>query len=308
MRLILLALCAAFAQEPAPAPAPPAPAPPVEAVAPADGAAPVEPVAAPEPVPHRGTVLFIHGLYLNHHCWDNWGPRFEAAGYTVLAPDWPGHAGDPPELRANTPAELRKLKLDDVVDYYRQIVLAQPEPPALVGHSMGGLIVQILLSEGLGKAGVAIHSAPPKGVFSYDANFLKSNRPTLRPGKKPILLTPEQFQFAFGNGVPETESNHFYDWYVVPESRPASRGPITRAGRVKFEAKHAPLLFIAGEEDHVIPAALNRTNVEQYPEESGLVELQVMPGRTHLTLLEPGWEGVADKVIGWLGRYLATPS
>ncbi len=300
MRLLLIALAAALAQDAAPAPTPP----PAEVVAPA----PVE-VVAPEPVASRGTVIFIHGLYLNGRCWDNWAPRFQAAGFTTLVPDWPGHEGDPPALRAAIPEDaLRGLSLEDVVEHYRQIVKAQPEPPALVGHSMGGLIVQILLAEGLGRAGVAIHSAPPKGVFSYDADFLRSNRPSLRPGKKPILLTTEQFRFAFGNGVPETESDHFYDWYVVPESRRASRGPITRQGRVDYDAKKAPLLFLAGDEDHVIPAQLNRSNQEAYPPEAGTVELELMPGRTHLTLLEPGWEGVADKVIGWLGRYMAVPA
>ncbi len=298
MRLILLAL-AALAQEPAPAAAP-AEAPVTE---PAPAAEP-----APEPLPSRGTVIFIHGLYLNGRCWENWAPRFQAAGFQTLSPDWPAHAGNPPDLRANVPEdELRGLKLDEVVNYYREIVNAQPEPPALVGHSMGGLIVQILLSEGLGKAGVAIHSAPPKGVFSYDRDFLQSNRPTLRPGGKPILMSPGEFAFAFGNGVPRTESDHFYDWYVVPESRRASRGPITRHGRVDYEHPHAPLLLLAGDQDHVIPAALNERNAAQYPAESGSVELEVMPGRTHLTLLEPGWESVADKVIGWLGRYMAVP-
>jgi pimeloyl-ACP methyl ester carboxylesterase len=252
-------------------------------------------------------VIFIHGLYLNDRCWENWRPRFEAAGFATLAPDWPGHAGDPPDLRKNVDPSLETLRLRDVVDYYRKIVQSQPEPPVLVGHSMGGLIVEILLSEGLGKAGVAIHPAPPKGVFTLGGGFFKANGPSLHGGHKPLLLSTDQFAFAFGNGVPRTESDHFYDWYVVPESRVAARGPLKKDGKLNYKAHHAPLLILGGDEDHTIPPALPRAAAAHYPAESGTVDLEIMKGRTHLTLLEPGWEQVADKVIGWLGRYVTEP-
>lgn len=303
-------LAAAFAQAPAPAPASatvPAPDPAAAPAAVDGAAAPPAEVVAPEPVPARGTVIFIHGLYMNSHCWDNWGPRFQAAGFTTLAPDWPGHAGEPATLRASIPPELETLELEAVVEHYRQIVRAQPEPPVLVGHSMGGLIVQILLSEGLGKAGVAIHPAPPKGILNYSLPFFRSNGAALLPGKKPILMSPRKFQYAFMNAVPDSEIPHLYDWYVVPESKRAARGSLSDAARVDFEAKHAPLLILAGDEDHATPAQIAVDTAALYPPESGTVELEIMPGRTHGTLLEPGWEAVADKVIGWIGRYAYAP-
>lgn len=262
----------------------------------------LESVVAPEVAPaSKGTVVFIHGLFVNARCWQGWAQRFEAAGYTVLAPDWPAHAGVPSELRANTPAELRDLELDAITAHFREIVKASPEPPILVGHSMGGLIVQILLSEGLGRAGVAIDPAPPKGVFSFAPSFTRSNSASLKPGSKPILLSPRKFHYAFANNLSAEESAAFYEALVVPESRLAARGPLSEAGRVDFAAKHAPLLILAGGDDHITPASMNRKNAEKFDPAAGRVDFEVLEGRTHLTIGEPGWEAVADQVMGWLG-------
>ncbi|HMV68359.1 MAG TPA: alpha/beta fold hydrolase, partial [Myxococcota bacterium] len=186
------------------------------------------------------------------------------------------------------------------VAYYRAIVQAEPEPPVLVGHSMGGLVVELLLAEGLGRAGVAVHPAPPKGVLTLRHDFLKSNGPSLRGGDAPLLLTPDQFAYAFGNGVSRAESDRVYEAFVVPESRVAARGPLHVDGRLAFDAPHAPLLILGGDADHTIPAVLPRATSRRYPEASGETELEILPGRTHLTLLEPGWEAVADLTLAWL--------
>ena len=267
----------------------------------APAAAPVETTVAPDAVEDRGTVVFIHGLYVNSRCWDGWKQRFEAAGYTVLTPDWPVHAGDPAALRASPPEGLRALGLEDVVDHFREIVKSSATPPILIGHSMGGLIVQILLSEGLGQAGVAIDSAPPKGVFSFAPSFARSNSASLTPGKRPVLLAPRKFHYAFANNLSKEASAGFYQALVVPESRLATRGPLTAAGEVDFDAKHAPLLMLAGGNDHITPAGMNKKNAEKYDPAAGRVDFEVLDGRSHLTLGEPGWEAVADRVLGWLG-------
>lgn len=267
------------------------------------------PSSTPEPVPtveavpapvHRGTVIFIHGLYLNSRCWDGWVQRFEAAGYTVLAPDYAGHVGEPAALRANIPAELRQTDLTDAVDQMRALVKASPEPPILIGHSMGGLIVQILLSEGLGAAGVAIDSAPPKGSLSLAPSFARANAGSLTPGHKPILLSPKQFRYAFANDLSLEEATIFYDKLVVPESRRTAHGPLTGAAKVDFDAKHAPLLMFAGGNDHVIPPGLNRRNAGRYDPANGTVDIELLEGRTHLTIAEPGWEAVADRALAWI--------
>lgn len=248
------------------------------------------------------TVIFIHGLYLNARSWQPWVERFEAEGWEVLAPDWPGHAGEPAKLRESPPAELRELDLADVTEFYRKLVKAQPTPPVLVGHSMGGLIVQILLSEGLGRGGVALHSAPPKGLMSMKLSFLRSNTASLSLRKKPVLMSPKKFNYAFTNDLTRAQSAPFYNELVVPESRVAAGGPLTKQAKVNFKAKHAPLLMIAGKEDHVIPYKLNRKNAKKWKKEAGDIEFEAMPGRTHLTLAEPGWEAVADRVIQWAGK------
>lgn len=263
-------------------------------------AEPAAPPEAPAATAHRGTVIFIHGLYLNSRCWDGWVQRFEAAGYTVLTPDNPGHAGNPAALRANTPPELRETDLTDLVDQIRGLVKASPEPPILIGHSMGGLAVQILLSEGLGAAGIAIDSAPPKGLMSLAPSFARSNSGSLAPGDKPILLTPKKFHYAFVNDLSLAEASSYYDRLVVPESRVTAHGPLTNAAKVNFDAKHAPLLMFAGSEDHVIPAGLNRRNARRYDPANGRVDFEEVEGRTHLTIAEPGWEALADRALAWL--------
>ena len=244
-------------------------------------------------------VVFIHGLYVDATCWDEWRSHFEAAGYETLAPEWPGHGGDPAALRAAPPAALESLTFEEVVDAHRQLLADLDEPPVLVGHSMGGLITQILLSEGLARAGVAIDSAPPKGVTVFSRSFLKSNKPSLGKGG-PIVLTPDEFHYAFTNHLDAADSLAIYEDSLVPEARAVAQGPLTDAARIDFDAARPPLLMIAGEDDHIIPAKLNAKNARKYGADAPTT-LTAYPGRTHWTIAQDGWQQVADDVLGWIG-------
>ena len=242
------------------------------------------------------SVVFIHGMFMTHRCWDGWVRHFAARGWEAKAPPWPLHEDEPAAIRARHPdPALGKLTLDDVVARYLELVKGD----FLVGHSMGGLIVQLLLQKGLGRAGVCIDSAPPKGVISLKWSFLKSNWPVITgPKDQPFLPSLEQFRYAFAHTLPLDEVRRVYDAEVVPESRRVGNAPTTNSAKIDFAGQKAPLLFVSGGADHIIPAGLNRSNAKKYPR----AELRDFPGRVHYTLSQAGWEEVCDFTLDWLEK------
>lgn len=247
-------------------------------------------------------VVFIHGMYMTPLCWEHWVSHFGAAGHDCLAPAWPGRDKPVEVLRRNHPdPELGKLTLTDVVDHLAGLIAALGEKPVLVGHSMGGLAVQLLVQRGLGAAGVAISSAPPMGVFTTRLPFLKSNWPHITPFADqgaPIQMTFQRFQYTFVNGMPLAEQRAAYERYVVPESRRVPRESLF--AKVDFKKEHAPLLLVGGGDDHLIPAVLNRTNDARYGASVSPTDFKEFAGRTHFIVGQSGWEEVADYVLSWL--------
>lgn len=251
-----------------------------------------------------GTVVFLHGMFMTPRCWEHWVPRFEAEGLQTLCPPWPHHDGAPEDLRGRHPhAELGRLTLASVASHLEGIVRNLGEKPFLVGHSMGGLLVQLLVGKGLARAGVAIDSAPPKGVFVPSWSFLKSNWPVVNPfvsGDEPYLMSVEDFAYAFAHTLSADECRAAYERYVVPESRHVGRDSTGDAAAVDFAKPHVPLLFLAGELDQIIPAKLNAANFAKYKDVSSSRELHTFLGRTHFLLGQPGWEEVAQKTLDFL--------
>lgn len=249
------------------------------------------------------TVLFIHGMFMNALCWEKWAPRFEAAGYSVVAPSWKFHDGEAATLRAQYPsAALSKLTLDDVVAQFTDIARGLKEKPIIIGHSMGGLVTQILLNRDVGSGGAALDPAPPRGVFALSLPFLKSNFPIINPLEsvdKPMLMTYEQFQYGFVNDMPEAEQKAAYERYCLPESRRVGRGGFSSIANLDFSKTRVPLLITAGSIDHTIPASLNRANFAKYRGASN-VALHEFEGRNHFLIGQPGWEQVADFVLTFL--------
>jgi pimeloyl-ACP methyl ester carboxylesterase len=252
------------------------------------------------------TIVFVHGMFVTPSCWKKWQAYFEARGYRTLAPAWPEH--DPPAAtqRARHPnAALGKLELADVLERYRQVIRGLNEKPILVGHSMGGLVVQLLLQEDLGVAGIAIDSAPPKGVLTLKWSFLKSNWPVLSPfatKTKPVLLDEARFHYAFTNTLDPATAHAAYESESVPESRLVGRGPLTALAKIDFARPRPPLLLVAGAEDHIIPAVLNEKNFAHYRKGPSITELKVFPGRDHWLIASDGWEEIADYVRGWIEK------
>ena len=172
-----------------------------------------------------------------------------------------------------------------------------------MGHSMGGLIVQLLLQRDLVAAGVAIDSAPPLGVFTTKLSFLKSNWPHITPfvsQSSPIEMSFERFQYAFVNTLPLAEQRAAYDRYVVPESRRVPRNSLT--ARVDFKKPHSPLLLIAGSADNIIPASLNKSNYAKYKQSHSVTDFKEFAGRTHFIIGQKNWEEIADYVLVWFNE------
>src|SRR5437868_5411453 len=207
----------------------------------------------------KPTIVLIHGLWLTPKSWDGWVERFEQAGYNVLAPAWPGLEGDIESIRKN-PSALRGMRLTTVVDHYDRIVRKLDSPPILMGHSFGGLIVQLLVDRGLGAAGVAIDSAQSAGVPVLPFSTVRATFSVLGNPftfNKAVSLTPPQFNYAFTNELSPAESKKVYDRLSVPgPARILWDGAFSllnpnASSKVNYgNSKRAPLLFIAGGNDH----------------------------------------------------------
>jgi alpha-beta hydrolase superfamily lysophospholipase len=248
------------------------------------------------------TIVFIHGMYMNPISWERWITFFGEKGYECFAPAWPGRYQPIEILRQKCLSQdYGKLGLTDVVQATTELIESLPKKPILIGHSMGGLIVQLLLQKDLASAGVAIDSAPPMGVLTTKWSFLRSNLPHISPfvsQNNPIRMSFRRFQYTFVNELPLAEQQAAYDRYVVPESRRVPRESLM--ARIDFSKPHAPLLLIAGSSDHLIPASLNKTNFNRYKSSTSVTVFKEFPGRTHFIIGQKNWEEVANYILAWL--------
>ncbi len=251
-------------------------------------------------------IIFIHGMFMTPLCWENWVKSFAEEGYAVSAPAWPLHDGSVEELRQSSHlAPLGKLTFDQVLNHYRKILRQKATKPILVGHSLGGLIAQILLSEGLGQAAIAIDSAPPFGIFVTNASFLRANAGIFNffaNPDSPIQKSLESFSYSFLNAQPQEERRQVYERFYIPESRHVGRGPLTKSAAIDFTRPRGPLLMIAGSLDRIIPPELNYKNFMHYKNTPGMTEFVLMSGRDHSTITSPGAENVIKASQEWLDQ------
>lgn len=256
------------------------------------------------------TIILIHGAWVTPACWTPFKEYFESLGYRVLAPAWPGKEGTVREQQKTSNQKLAGLGIGEIVEHYAKIIESEPEPPILIGHSFGGLFVQMLLDRGLGKMGIAIDPAPPKGVFAVYPSAIWSLRyPLLRPWKhSKILRWPfSHFQYAFVNTLTLEEQKKAYHDFVVPETArifwQAALAPFNNILRVNFKNDtRAPLLIIAGEKDHIVPAVINRGNFKKYSDSRAVTDFKEFSGRTHWIIAQPGFEEVAGYCEEWIKK------
>jgi len=263
------------------------------------------------------TIVLIHGLWMTAHSWEYWVERYEDRGFNVIARSWPGMDGDIDELRRD-PSGIEHLGIEEIVDYYAGIIGELVSPPIIMGHSFGGAFTQILLDRGLGAAGVAIDSGPVKGLLALPASTLKTGFPVLKNpanNHRAVPLTPEEFHYAFTNTLSDEESLAVYKRYAVPgpgrvlfQGAFANFNPHSPAAVDFKNSNRAPLLFIAGGDDHVAPASLNEANLKHYRKSEAITEFKEFPGRSHYTLGQEGWEEVADYALDWALSHAAQPA
>lgn len=255
----------------------------------------------------KRTIVLVHGLWVTPRCWENFQRHYEALGHQVIAPAWPGIKGDATEMR-RAPSCLNGVGAAEVIDHYARIIRDLPEPPIIIGHSYGGVITQVLIDRGLGAAGVAIDSVPPKGIYILPVSTYLALLPSfLKPGtyRGTFLFTLPQFWKVFANTLSETEVRKEYESQAIPASGRAifqaalSNLMPNAPTAVNFRnAKRSPLLFIGGEKDVIMPSALNRTNFRKY-RSSAVTAFKEFSGRSHYIIAENGWEEVADYALEW---------
>lgn len=250
------------------------------------------------------TIILITGAFVSHTIWEPWEAFFRQKGFTVLVPPWPHKDATPDELRQTLPHNkaFAALRLADVVAHYQNIITSLPEKPIIVGHSLGGLIVQLLVNRGLVAAGVAIHSAPPKGVFSFEWPFLRSIwRPLGFPfDSKVYCMSRSAWNYSVANGLSTQVQSEGYDTYCIPESRRVLRDALSNVAKVDFTKAHPPLLLITGTDDRMSPESLNYENYAEYHKDNYITDYKKFPGRNHYVLALPTWKEEAEYITDWI--------
>jgi len=260
----------------------------------------------------RVPVVFIHGLWLLPSSWDRWADLFDAAGYAPLSPGWPDDPNTVTEARAHPDLFAHKT-VGEVADHFADVVSKLAIKPALIGHSFGGLLTQIIAGRGLAAVSVAIDPAPFRGVLPLPISALKSASPVLgNPANRnrAVPLTYDQFRYAFANAVSEGEARDLYDTYAVP----ASGAPLFQAAtanlnpwtEVKVDTKspdRGPLLIIEGERDNTVPWAIAKASFKKQAKNKNVTEIVKMPGRGHALTIDSGWRAVAETALEFVRRF-----
>jgi non-heme chloroperoxidase len=258
-------------------------------------------------------VVFVHGLWLLASSWDRWAAVFEDAGFVAVTPGWPDDPDSVADANAN-PETFAHKTVGQVADHFDQVMRGLERKPAVIGHSFGGLLAQILAGRGLAAVTVAIDPAPFRGVLPLPLSALRSAWPVLgNPANRAraVPLTFEQFRFGFANAVSEEEAGELYRTYAVP----ASGAPLFQAAAANLnpwtEAKvdtdnpgRGPLLIISGEKDNTVPWAIANASYKQQTDNPGVTEIVEMPDRGHALTIDSGWREVADTALAFVRRFV----
>jgi pimeloyl-ACP methyl ester carboxylesterase len=257
-------------------------------------------------------IVLVHGFWVTPRSWEHWITHYEAKGHRVIAPGYPGFEVEVEELNAN-PDIITAVTVPAIIDKLEAEIRALPEAPIIIGHSAGGAFTQILLDHGYGAAGVAMNSAPTEGVKVVPLSQVKSTFPVLKsPANrhKSVGLSLEEWKYAFTNTFSDEESKALYERYHIP----ANGGILWGSVLANFQPGHqdtwvdyhndkrAPLLFVSGSEDHIMPPVVQRSNAKHYKSNT-LTEHIEYEGYAHLLPAQKGWEEIADTVLEWALRH-----
>jgi non-heme chloroperoxidase len=259
-------------------------------------------------------VVFIHGLWLLQTSWDRWIEHFASAGYTALAPGWPDDPQTVEEANAD-PELLAHKTVGQVADHFEAVVRGLTRKPAIIGHSFGGLLAQILAGRALSAATVAIDPAPFRGVLPLPFSALKSAWPVLHnPANRSraIPLTYEQFRYGFANAVAEDEARILYEEFAVPaagaplfQAAAANLNPWTEVKVDTRNVERGPLLIISGEKDNTVPWSIAHASYRQQQQNTAVTEIVEIGNRGHSLTIDGGWREVADTALAFIARFVA---
>ncbi len=260
----------------------------------------------------RVPVVFVHGLWLLPSSWDRWAELFEKNGYTALTPSWPDDPETVVEAKAH-PKVFANKSVGEVADHVEDVIRGLSKKPAIIGHSFGGLLAQILAGRGLAAVSVAIDPAPFRGVLPLPISALRSASPVLRnPANhhRAVPLTYEQFRYAFANAVSEDEAKELYETFAVPASgepifqaASANLNPWTEAKVKTKNPDRGPLLILDGEKDHVVPWAIANASYKRQARNPGVTEIAKVSNRGHALTIDSGWREVADMALAFVQKH-----
>jgi non-heme chloroperoxidase len=261
----------------------------------------------------RTPVVFIHGLWLLPSSWDRWAAVFDEAGYSSLAPGWPDDPDTVEEAKEH-PEVFAHKTVGQVADHYGDVIGKLTKKPAVIGHSFGGLLTQIVAGRGLSAASVAIDPAPFRGVLPLPISALRSAAPVLgNPANynRAVPLTYEQFRYGFANAVSEDEAKELYETYAVPapgaplfQAATANLNPWTEVKVDTGNPDRGPLLIVSGEKDHTVPWAIANASYKQQADNKGVTEIVEMPNRGHALTIDSGWREVAETALAFVKRFV----
>jgi non-heme chloroperoxidase len=257
-------------------------------------------------------VVFVHGLWLLPSSWDNWADFFKQAGYAPLTPDWPDDPATVEEARA-TPEVLAKKTLKQVADHATEVIGALDKKPAIIGHSTGGLVAQMLAGDGLSAVTVAIDPGVFRGVLPLPGSVLKGIGPFLidpRTRGRAITLTFDQFKYGWADALDDKEAKELYDTFHVAGSGVslvqmgnANLNPWTQAKVNTTNPERGPLLIIDGEKDHTVPWAIANAAYKRQKRNPGVTEIVKIPNRGHSLTIDHGWHEVAQTALDFVQRF-----
>jgi pimeloyl-ACP methyl ester carboxylesterase len=261
----------------------------------------------------RTPVVFIHGLWLLPSSWDRWAAVFEEAGYAPLSPGWPDDP-DTVEEANQHPEVFANKSVGQVAEHYAAVIGKLAKKPAVIGHSFGGLLTQMIAGEGLSAASVVIDAAPSRGVLPLPISALKASRPVLgNPAnrRRAVPLTYEQFRYSFANAVDEDEAKQLYETFAVPASgapvfqaAAANLNPWTELKVDSESPQRGPMLIISGEKDHTVPRAVSAATYKKQRRNEGVTEFVEIANRGHALTIDNGWREVADTALTFVKRFV----
>ena len=262
----------------------------------------------------RPPVVFIHGLWLLPSSWNRWARLFEEAGYAPVTPSWPDDPETVEEARAN-PDVLAKKTLGQVADHTAEVIGKLARKPAVIGHSTGGLVAEIMAGHGLSAATVAIDPGPFRGVLPLPASTLRASLPVLRNPlnrSRAVALTFDQFKYGWANALTDEEAKQLYERYhvaapggVLMQMANANLNPFTEAKVDTKTPDRGPLLILDGEVDHTVPWAIANAAFKRQRRNESVTEIEQVPNRGHSLTIDHGWREVAEKALAFVRRFVS---